>query len=66
MNLSVIHNSEHKMAAYPPNLVHGNDGGGGERLEEMENHFECFVSFGFQHHHNGLQEDVSSTQTRHI
>lgn len=54
MNLSVIHNSKHKMAAYPPHLVHSNDGGGGERLEEMQNHFECFVSFGFQHHHNGL------------
>lgn len=64
MILAVAQNSKHGLAAYPPNLVHGDDGGGGERLEEVQNHFECFVSFGLQHHHNGLREDASSTQSR--
>lgn len=55
MKSSATHDSKHKMAAYPPNLVHGNDGGGRERLEKLQNHFERLVSFGFQHHHDGLK-----------
>lgn len=55
MESSAAHDSKHKMAAYPPNLVHGNDGGGRERLEKLQNHFERLVPFGFQHHHDGLK-----------
>lgn len=35
MSLSVVHNSKHKVAAHPPELVHGDDGGDGQRLQEM-------------------------------
>lgn len=40
--------------AHPSHLVHSDDGGRPQKLQQLQNHFERFLPFGFQDHDYGL------------